>query len=139
VARRFLSHANTQQRNVAGMKAPENRRGMKRASADSVDVGDWIYRIINSTDSSAPPGEYMMIVESIGRGTHEGTDIHRFRGDVYAVRGEGAWPQSAFLGDIELHRAGTGEWMSPLDGNFVIGCPREEAGDPAEWGFDTTI
>ena len=86
---------------------------MKRANADSVVVGDWLYRTIKSADSSAPPGDYMMIVASIDRGTHAEVEVYRYRGDVYAVRGKGAWPRSAFLGDIELHRAGTGEWMSP--------------------------
>jgi len=64
--------------------------------------------------------------------------VYRYQGDVYAVKGEGEWPTSYFLGSIELHRAGTGTWMSPLDGNMVIGCPLVEAGDPDEWEFSTT-
>lgn len=114
---------------------PENRRGMKRAKADDVVVGDWAYRINKTAGNGAPPGEYMMIVESLDRATHQGNDVYQYRGDVYALRGAGAWPNSAILGDIELHRVGTGMWMSPLDGDFIIGCPLEEAGDPAEWGF----
>ncbi|MGV0603944.1 hypothetical protein [Mycolicibacterium sp. XJ1904] len=121
------------------MKAPENRRGMKRANADSIVAGDWLYRIIKSADSSAPPGEYMMIVASVDTVDHAGSEVYRYSGDVYAVKGEGAWPQSAFLGAIELHQMGTGTWMSPLDGNMVVGCPLDEGGDPAEWGFDTTL
>jgi hypothetical protein len=111
---------------------------MKRAKAEAVVVGDWIYRVIKTADSSAPPGEYVMIVDFLDRASHQGTDVYQYRGDVYALRGAGAWPNSAFLGDVELHRGGTGTWMSPLDGDLVIGCPLEEAGDPAEWEFPPT-
>jgi hypothetical protein len=111
---------------------------MKRVNADDIVVGDWVYRIIKSADSTASPAEYMMMIATIDRGTHQGTKIYLLSGDVYTLRGEGAWPNSAFLGDVQLHRAGTGTWKLPLDGNLVKGCPLEEGGDPAEWGFDTT-
>jgi hypothetical protein len=119
--------------NVASMKAPENRRGMKRANADSVDVGDWVYRTARTGDRTAPAGDYMMIVSSISRGAHESIEIYLLRGNVYALKGEGAGPQPKFLGEIQLHPIGAGEWNLPLDGTLVKGCPLEESGDPAEW------
>ncbi|BDN85421.1 hypothetical protein NJB1907Z4_P0730 (plasmid) [Mycobacterium pseudoshottsii] len=129
--------ASRQLATVASMRVPENRRGMKRVSAGDIVVGDWVYRIIGSADPSAPAGEYMMVIAAIDKDTYEGTTIYRVSGDVYALRGEGAWPNSAFLGEVQLRRVGTGTWMLPLDGNLVKGCPLEEGGDPAEWGFDT--
>jgi hypothetical protein len=103
---------------------------MKRADANSVVVGDWVYRTTKTGDSTAPAGNYMMIVSSIGRGTHEGIDVYLLRGDVYALAGEGAEPQALFLGDIQAHLVATArEWKLPLDGTIVKGCPLEEAGD----------
>jgi hypothetical protein len=111
---------------------------MKRADADSVAVGDWVYRTAKAGDRTAPAGDYMMIVSSIGRGTHEGIDVYLLRGDVYTLAGEGAGPQAAFLGDIQAHLAATArEWKLPLGGTIVKGCPLEEGGDQAEWGFTT--
>lgn len=81
----------------------------------------------------------MMIVGSVDTADYAGAEVYRYSGDVYAVKGEGAWPQSAFLGAIELHQVGAGTWMSPLDGDMVVGCPLDEGGDPAEWGFNTTL
>jgi len=109
---------------------------MKRADAKT----SWLatgYRVIKSADSSTPPGKYMMMIASIDRTDHQRTEVYAYQGDIYAVKGEGGWPTSYFLGNNELHPAGTGTWISPLYGNMVIGCPLEEDGDPNEWGFST--
>jgi len=51
------------------MTAPANRRGKKRADANTVVVGDWVYRSSKTGDRTAQAGDYMMIVASIGRDT----------------------------------------------------------------------
>jgi hypothetical protein len=85
--------------------------------------GDRIYR-------PTPDGDYMMIVETVGRGTYEGIEAFIFSGDVYKLTGEGAGSQPAFLGDIQARLAGTGGWKLPLDKNIteVVDLPRNRGG-----------
>src|SRR6476646_2801271 len=106
--------------NVASMQreeVPENRRGMKNAPTEGVDVGDWIYR-------KGREGDYMMIVDFRDSGTFEGVEAFRIAGNVYKLAGEGAGPQAAFLGVAQAHPAAGGpfEWLLELGGTVVKGC-----------------
>jgi hypothetical protein len=102
------------------MKVPENRRGQKTVPGETIVVGDWIYR-------PTTEGDYMMIVGSVSRGTDEGLEVFVFCGDVFKVTGDGAGPQAAFLGDIQMHLAGASEWYLPIGKKITKGTSLEES------------
>lgn len=99
---------------------PDNKRAQKHVAGETIVVGDWIYRPAAGTD-------YMMIIDAVGEGTHEDMPIYLFTGDVYRMQGEGAGPNPTFLGDMEAHSTGRGEWKLPKDQRVTVACSLEDA------------
>jgi hypothetical protein len=69
----------------------------------------------------------MMVVEQIGTGVHDGTDLFVWRGTTFTLTGSGAGPQGAFLGDMVATPYGIGEWPIPVTGSVMKAVPVEES------------
>jgi hypothetical protein len=103
------------------VKDPLNRTAQKRVAANTIDVGDLVYRATGQ-------GDYVMEVSSVSeKSTHEGAKIFVWEGTVAKLEGSGVGPNANFLGDITVHPVGPGEWKCPVDGNVIKGVPPDQA------------